>query len=192
MANQSGDGAANRTSGGGSRGGRAAAYWLVAIIACAGTVAAMYLYQNISTRKHEARQKVFQIVEVTEATADPAEWGKNYPRQYDAYRRTVDIERTKYGGSENIQKLDSDPRLRTIFAGYAFAIDYREERGHAYMLSDQRETERVTKKKQPGACLQCHASAVPAYRKAGIEHGATGSLEDPLLSPAGGPSTRPA
>jgi nitrite reductase (cytochrome c-552) len=31
-------------------------------------------------------------------------------------------------------KLDDDPLLRTIFNGYAFAIDYREERGHAYML----------------------------------------------------------
>jgi nitrite reductase (cytochrome c-552) len=35
------------------------------------------------------------------------------------------------------------------------------------MLSDQDETERVRKIKQPGACLHCHASIIPAYRKAG-------------------------
>jgi nitrite reductase (cytochrome c-552) len=96
----------------------------------------------------------------------------------------VDTVRTRYGGSEAFQRLDEDPMLRTIFAGYAFAIDYREERGHAYMLSDQRETERQTKP-QPGACLQCHASAIVAYRTAGIEQGAPGALTDALLSESG-------
>jgi nitrite reductase (cytochrome c-552) len=66
---------------------------------------------------------------------------------------------------------------RRIFAGYAFSIDYREERGHAYMLMDQRETERVHKFKQPGACLQCHASVIPAYIKAGLEAGAPAGQE---------------
>jgi nitrite reductase (cytochrome c-552) len=39
------------------------------------------------------------------------------------------------------------------------------------MLSDQRETERVKQKPQPGACLQCHASVIPAYRQAGRDAG---------------------
>ena len=79
----------------------------------------------------------------------------------------MDTERTRYGGSEAFSRLDADPRLRRIFAGYAFALDYREERGHAYRLRDQDSTERVPEKQQPGACLQCHASIIPAYRKAG-------------------------
>ncbi|HLO42369.1 MAG TPA: ammonia-forming cytochrome c nitrite reductase subunit c552 [Phycisphaerales bacterium] len=162
-----------------------AALWMVAILAAAGTVGVMLLYQNITQRKIEARQTVFRVTNLSETTADPVEWGKNYPRQYDAYTRTVDIARTKYGGSEAFQKLDTDPRLRAIFDGYAFAIDYREERGHAYMLTDQRETERVTKKTQPGSCLQCHASNVVAYREAGIKAGAPGTLEEPLLSENG-------
>lgn len=64
-------------------------------------------------------------------------------------------------------KLDINPRLRLIYAGYPFSIDYREARGHAYMLSDQDVTHRTTEFKQPGACLQCHASIIPAYREAG-------------------------
>jgi len=143
------------------------------------------LLANIRERKLEARESVLRIVDIDETTVDPVQWGKNFPRQYDTYRRTVDIERTRYGGSEAIQKLDADPMLRTLFAGYAFSIDYREERGHAYMLSDQRETERVTKKKQPGACLQCHASNTVAYRTAGIEAGAPGTLADPFTSESG-------
>jgi nitrite reductase (cytochrome c-552) len=162
-----------------------AAYWAVAILAGAGTIAAMLLLQNINQRKIEAKETVFRLTNITEETVDPVEWGKNFPRQYDGYIRTVDVERTRYGGSENFSHLEENPRLKTIFAGYAFAIDYREDRGHAYMLYDQRETERVHKKVQPGACLQCHASNIVAYRKMGIEKGAPGNTLEPLLSEDG-------
>jgi nitrite reductase (cytochrome c-552) len=70
-----------------------------------------------------------------------------------------------------------DPLLKTIFAGYAFSIDYRERRGHAFMLGDQRETERVHKKPQPGACLQCHASNVVAYREVGLKARRSGNAQ---------------
>ena len=125
------------------------------------------LLLNILTRKEEARHTYLELVRLDEDTADPSAWGKNFPRQYDGYKRTVDVERTKFGGSEAFQRLDADPRLRRIFAGYAFALDYREERGHAYSLRDQDETERTKQRAQPGSCLHCHASALPAWRKLG-------------------------
>ena len=53
-------------------------------------------------RAQEARQHVFQVVKLDENTIDPAEWGKNYPRQYGSYIRTVDTARTKHGGSDAI------------------------------------------------------------------------------------------
>jgi nitrite reductase (cytochrome c-552) len=131
----------------------------------------MFVFGNIVQRQDEARQHAFRVVEIDENTIDPAIWGKNYPLQYDSYLRTVDVERTKHGGSEAFQKLDEDPRWREIFNGYAFSIDYREERGHSYMLSDQRETQRVTMVNQVGACLHCHSAVLPAYRQKGIEAG---------------------
>jgi nitrite reductase (cytochrome c-552) len=67
------------------------------------------------------------------------------------------------------QKLDRDPWLRRMYSGYAFSIDYRDRRGHAYMLADQQETERVTKKPQGGACLHCHASIAPTWRRLGAD-----------------------
>jgi len=161
------------------------AFAFVVIVVAGATFGVTRLLENIRERKLEARENVLRIADIDETTLDPVIWGKNFPRQFDSYKRTVDIERTHYGGSEAIQKLDQDPRLRVLFAGYAFSIDYREERGHAYMLSDQRETERVTKKKQPGACLQCHASNTAAYRQAGIDAGAPGALTDPFLSANG-------
>jgi nitrite reductase (cytochrome c-552) len=144
---------------------------VTAIAAAVGTGAVMWLWQNILTRQQEAKQVAVRVVELTEDTVDPAEWGKNFPREYDYYRRTVDTERTNFGGNEAFQKLDADPRLRTLFAGYAFAVDFREERGHAFMLADQDESERVHQFKQPGACLQCHASVLPVYRALGKEAG---------------------
>lgn len=164
---------------------RRATYFLITILFAAVAVLILALQQNIARRKREATATVFRIVGIDETTVDPAEWGKNFSRQYDGYKRTVDVEQTRHGGSEAFQKLDADARWRDIFAGYAFSIDYREERGHAYMLSDQRETERVTKRKQPGACLHCHSSNTVAYREQGLKLGAPGSLKDPLTSSTG-------
>jgi nitrite reductase (cytochrome c-552) len=160
---------------------------LVILLVAAAVVAVLWIHDNIATRKEESRQTVFRIVNITEQTADPAEWGKNFPRQYDGYRRAAERTGTKYGGggSETMatDKLRQDLRLKTIFAGYAFSVDYRARRGHAYMLSDQRETKRVQLPfHQTGACLQCHASNVSVYRKMGLENGAPGNLEDPPVS----------
>jgi nitrite reductase (cytochrome c-552) len=146
-------------------------YIAVVIVVAAGTVAVLLLMQNIFTRQREAEQVVFKLVDLNENTIDPALWGKNFPRQYDGYVRTVDIERTKHGGSEAFQKLNVDPVWRIIFDGYPFSVDYREERGHAYMLTDQEETERVKLFKQYGNCLHCHASVIPAYRELGADAG---------------------
>jgi nitrite reductase (cytochrome c-552) len=137
------------------------------VITAAVTALLAALLLNVAERKREARQRYVELVKLDEEVIDPALWGKNFPREYDGYRRTVDVERTRHGGSDAFSKLDVDPAWVRIFAGYAFGIDYREERGHAYMLSDQDSTRRVTEKPQPGACLHCHSSIIPAYRKLG-------------------------
>jgi nitrite reductase (cytochrome c-552) len=151
----------------------------LAILAGAGGVA---LLVNILERKSEARNPFYRVVTLDDATTDPATWGKNFPLQYDGYRRTVDQVRTRYGGSEAVprtptkadprsivaqSRLEEDPRLKTMWAGYAFSKDFREERGHAYMLDDQTFTERQGVVKQPGTCLNCHASTYTAMLKLG-------------------------
>ena len=139
----------------------------VVVLAAATMAGIAALLLNIAERKREAKTHYLELVKLTEDTIDPVEWGKNFPRQYDGYRRTVDTQRTRHGGSEAFQKLDEDVRWRRIFKGYAFGLDYREERGHAYMLSDQDETRRTKERPQPGTCLHCHAAVMPAYRKLG-------------------------
>ncbi len=130
------------------------------------------LLVSIWTRKQEATKPFTRVVEVTNGTTDPAVWGRNWPRQFDSYSRTVDRTHTRYGGSEGTiaeSRLEIDPYLRRMFAGYAFSIDFRERRGHAYMLFDQEQTRRVTERPQPGACLHCHASVTATWRRVGLE-----------------------
>ena len=141
---------------------------IVALAAGVGFIA-VALLTSIFERKQEAKNPYLRLVEVTEETTDPTPWGMNWPRQMDGYRRTADISRTQYGGSEGLptEKIDRDPWLKRLFAGYAFAIDYRDRRGHAHMLDDQEQTKRVTERPQPGNCLHCHASVIPTYRRLG-------------------------
>jgi nitrite reductase (cytochrome c-552) len=160
---------------------------LVAGAAALATILVLALLGNINSRKQEARQTSFRVVDLDEQTVDPAQWGKNFPRQYDAYLRTAENYGTKYGGAGSegtpLSKIGEDPRLKTIFDGYAFAIDYNQRRGHAYMLDDQRATKRVTERPQPGSCLHCHASNTVAYREMGLKNGATGTLAEAFDSP---------
>jgi nitrite reductase (cytochrome c-552) len=156
-------------------------FLLLALIATAAAAGALALLVSIFERKQEARQPFFRVVELSDTTQDPAVWGRNFPHQYDSYRRTVDQQRTRFGGSEAEprtpsaadprsvvaqSRLEEDPRLKTMWAGYAFARDFREERGHAYMLDDQTYTGRQAVP-QPGTCLHCHASMYVAYARAG-------------------------
>ena len=129
------------------------------------------LLVNINVRKHEAQTRDVRLVAVTEDDTDPAKWGINWPKEYDSYKRTAQTTRTRFGGhggSEALpeEKIERDPWIKRMFLGYAFSIDYRDRRGHAYMLQDQEATKRLTKP-QSGSCLHCHASIMPVYRELG-------------------------
>jgi nitrite reductase (cytochrome c-552) len=163
---------------------RRSRWWLLAIVggAAAATLGVAALLTNIFERKAEARNPFYRVVELNDTITDPAVWGRNFPLHYDAYRRTVDQSRTRYGGSEALprdptggdprstvaqSRLEEDPRLREFWAGYAFSHDFREERGHAYMLADQEFTGRQQVAQQPGTCLHCHGSVYVPYLRAG-------------------------
>ncbi len=158
---------------------------LLVAVAAAAAVAAVLgvaLLVNIFERKQEGKNPFYRVVDLDDRTQDPAVWGRNFPLQYDGYRRTVDMQRTRFGGSEAVprtpskadprsivaqSRLEADPRLKTLWAGYAFSRDFREDRGHAYMLDDQTFTERQQAVQQPGTCLHCHASVYVPYKRQG-------------------------
>src|SRR5262249_58887069 len=108
--------------------------YLLTVVATAGvTFVLAGLLMNIAERKREAKEHYVKVVDLDEDTIDPAVWGRNFPRQYDGYLLTAEDARAPRGGSDALppSRLDADPRLRRIFAGYPLSVDYREKRAHA-------------------------------------------------------------
>ena len=118
------------------------------------TVGAAALLVNIAERKQEAKNSYVKLVQVTENDTDPAKWGTNWPREYDSYLKTVEPSRTNFGGGDAspAEKADRFPWLTRVFAGYAFSLDYRDRRGHGYMLLDQEKRRCTVYEARPGVC----------------------------------------
>jgi nitrite reductase (cytochrome c-552) len=143
----------------------------IVIVVALGSAAVTALLTDILQKKVEERNPWVRVVDVGEDDTDAAKWGQNWPAQYDGYKRTALPTKTRFGGhagSEALpeEKIEREPWLKRMFMGYAFAIDYRDRRGHAHMLSDQEATKRIDKP-QSGSCLHCHASIMPLYRELG-------------------------
>jgi len=101
------------------------------------------------------------LVTIAAMEPDSSKWGINFPNQYSTLLKTkTNNTGTVYGGSDPIQKLDVDPRLKVLFAGYPFSKDYREDRGHMNSVTDVRATLRINDK-TPGTCYSCKSANNP-------------------------------
>ena len=150
---------------------RRGALALVIVASASVAVGVTALLTNIFEHKVEEQKPFVRVVDVGEDDTDPAKWGLNWPAEYDGYKRTAIHTSTRFGGhagSEALpeEKIEREPWLKRMFLGYAFSIDYRDRRGHAFMLTDQESTKRLSKP-QSGSCLHCHASIMPLYRELG-------------------------
>ena len=88
-------------------------------------------------------------------------WGENFPNQYSTLLKTeTNNTATAFGGSDPYSKLEQDPRLVALFAGYGFSKDYNEERGHLNSLTDVRATKRINET-TPGTCYSCKSANNP-------------------------------
>jgi len=136
---------------------------VLAFVAGAAIMAALAaLLVNIHGRMDEAARFPLQVVAIPADELDPAVWGRDFPREYDSFRKTEDdTSKTDCGGSVPYDKLERNPDLKRLWAGYAFAVDHNEDRGHHYAQIDQARTKRVQVVKQPGACINCHAAEAP-------------------------------
>jgi len=95
-------------------------------------------------------------------------WGENFPREFETYYNTADTSfNSKYNGNAMIDMLEVDPRLVVLWAGYGFAKDYNQGRGHYYAVDDLRNTLRTggpTSDKDgpmPSTCWTCKSPDVP-------------------------------
>jgi len=129
----------------------------IIVILAVGLIA-LLLYMN---NQPDPNRGITPMVEIDPMEPDPEKWGVNFPNQYSSLLKTeTNNERTAYGGSDPYSKLDTDPRLVTLFAGYGFSKEYNEDRGHLNSLIDVEGTARVGEK-TPGTCYSCKSSDNP-------------------------------
>ena len=164
--------------------GGAVVYLLAILVIAAVTVAITLLLENISHRKAEARVPYVRLQEVTEDDTDPEKWGVNWPKQFDAYKRTAQSTRTRFGGhggSEAMpdEKIERDPWLKRMFLGYAFSIDYRDRRdrqlapahGHQIVQGKRAAANQPQIRPMQGGAALAAAIAAPAAPDRGFIHG---------------------
>ncbi len=95
------------------------------------------LASSIVNRKNEAKYKYVPQVEIAENEPRNAEWGKNFPAEYQSFLQTADTSFATYqGGNAMRDVLHEDSRLVVLWAGYGFSKDYNQGRGHQYAIED--------------------------------------------------------
>lgn len=134
--------------------------WAVFGGTAVGVLAVGLLFATIVERRQEARiQAPLATIAATET--DASAWAVNWPRQYTAYSEmSDDTTKTKYGGSDPRDYLAEAPENVILFAGYGFAKDYLQARGHVYAVEDVTGTKRLSAK-TPGTCWSCKSPDVP-------------------------------
>lgn len=144
------------------RGGQPPA-WRGGALVAAATLATLllgFVAAAILQRREEslARQPL-RLIDQWET--DSGKWGENYPRVYGSYREMADsTTRTKYGGADPRDYLRETPVNVILFAGYGFAKDYRQARGHIHTIEDVTGTKRLSEK-TPATCWTCKSPDVP-------------------------------
>ena len=140
--------------------------WGVFLAALVITFLLGLLVASVLQRRQEAARPPEFIKPIAELEPDNAVWGENFPREYETWKQTQEVgPRTKYGGPVNFSHLQRNPMLVDLYKGYPFEVNYNDDRGHWYALTDVRETPRRIPEKggklQPGTCMTCKSSNVP-------------------------------
>ena len=77
-------------------------------------------------------------VEIEGINAKNEEWGINYPREYNTWKKTKEMNfSSKHLGNTTEDVLESRPEMVLLWAGYAFSRDYSAPRGHMYAIGNK-------------------------------------------------------
>ena len=145
---------------------------LVAVRSAVGGVACgvTALLTNIFQRKQEAKNPYVRLVEVDRGDDRPGAVGHELAarvRRLPAHRRRQPHPLRRLARRCPSEKIERDPWLKRMFAGYAFA--HRLPRPPRPRLHARRPgaDEAGDRAAAAGACLHCHASVIPTYRRLG-------------------------
>lgn len=120
---------------------------------------------SIIERRSESNLTFQMVKPIGEWEARNEVWGENFPREFESYKKTTQMDFTsKYGGSSKIDILERSPEAVILWAGYAFSKDYSQGQGHANAIKDIRNSLRtggVEIGNQPATCWTCKSPDVP-------------------------------
>lgn len=126
------------------------------------------LVSSITERRAEAIFAYAPKVKLNEFEPRNEVWGKNYPQEYESYRKTQETDfRTPHGGNAMRDMLEESPELVILWAGYGFSKDYNQGRGHSYAIDDIQSTLRTggplapDEGPMPNTCWTCKSPDVP-------------------------------
>ena len=149
---------------------RPALGWAVTI----GVAVAVFLLGLLAASVTSRRAEVASIynnkkVEITGVDPNNEKWGLNYPREYETWKKTQNMDfRSKHLGNTFEDQLEARSAMVVLWAGYAFSRSYAAPRGHMYAVEDVRNTLRTFTPRdaqdlpqQPGTCWACKSPDVP-------------------------------
>jgi len=141
--------------------------WTLFVVTLAVVFFLGLLVSTITERRAEAIFAYKPKVQLNEFEPRNEVWGKNYPWQYESYRKTQETDfRTPHGGNSMKDVLAESPELVVMWAGYAFSRDYNQGRGHSYAVEDTWNSIRTGGPKapdqgMPSTCWTCKSPDVP-------------------------------
>jgi nitrite reductase (cytochrome c-552) len=170
--------------------------WFLFVVTLALVFVLGLLASSVMERRAEAVFVNKPVVKLNDYEPRNEEWGKNFPREFESYYRTSDESfKTLYNGNTMIDMLEVDPRLVVLWAGYGFAKDYNQGRGHFYAIDDIQNTLRTgaptgpNDGPMPNTCWTCKSPDVPrVMQENGIKEfysGKWSSLGPEIVNPIG-------
>jgi nitrite reductase (cytochrome c-552) len=91
--------------------------------------------------------------EIAANETDSKAWASYYPAHWDSYQ-------ANYANTEKPSHFDTKPYLQTMYAGFGFAKEYNEPRGHVYTIEDILAID-PARKKAGASCFTCKSTQVP-------------------------------
>ena len=142
--------------------------WLLFIATVIIVLLLSVLANSIISRKAESQFAYQPQVNIAENEPRSEIWGENFPRQYQSYMLTKDTSFASFlNGSKLRDALEENPELVLLWAGYGFAKDYNQPRGHMYAIEDIHNSLRTGAPTGPGTgpmpntCWTCKSPDVP-------------------------------
>jgi nitrite reductase (cytochrome c-552) len=142
--------------------------WMLFIITALIVFGLGLLTSSIIERRTEAQFIDQKKIDINEFEPRNVVWGQNYPKQYESYMAMKDTSFvSKYNGNAEIDQLEQFPALVILWAGYGFAKDYSQPKGHVYAVKDIHESLRTGAPTgpddgpMPATCWTCKSPDVP-------------------------------